>query len=112
MVINLGTNDDLRSNPGYIASFNATYLELVLATSKRYTPRTHFFLAVGPLADTYLNETVWVRDQALARGVPASILDQRGLLVGGAVCCGHPGTKIDAVMAANGTATLRATMGW
>lgn len=58
VVINLRTNDDLQANPGYIPAFNATYLALVLATSKRYTPRAHFFLAVGPLADTYLNKTV------------------------------------------------------
>eukprot|EP00966_Prymnesium_polylepis_P243765 5637452-Prymnesium_polylepis.1 len=53
VVINLGTNDNLYNRPELLPTYNSTYLQLVLNAGKSYGKQTAFFLACGPMDDTY-----------------------------------------------------------
>ena len=116
VVINLGTNDHLGST-AIIESFNSTYEALVVAAAKVYGSDTHFFLACGPMSDSYCAEIDWVIARVTAQGLKASLLDQRGFInsnntYGRACAYGHPGSHIDTAMAQNGSAFIKQTMGW
>ena len=57
----------------------------------------------------------WVIGRANKAGIKAYLLDQRGFEDGkyGKDCAyGHPGSHDDAAMAKNGSAFIKATMGW
>jgi hypothetical protein len=116
VVINLGTNDHLGSRPSSLSmAYKQRYLDLVVAAAKTYGNDAHFFLACGPMATDYCDAVHWVIANANAQGIRAHFLDQRGFEDGkhGPECAyGHPGSQIDAAMAKNGSAFIRATMGW
>ena len=84
-------------------------------TATSYGNNTHFFLACGPMSTDYCNEVNEVIRRATAAGIKAYLLDQRGFDDGryGIDCAyAHPGSQIDAAMAKNGSAFIKATMGW
>ena len=116
VVINLGTNDHLGTKPtDKSAAFTKRYEELVVAASAAYSKDTHFFLACGPMASDYCPEVNAVLASVTAAGIKAHLLDQVGFNDGsfGKLCAyGHPGSQIDAAMAKNGSAFIKATMGW
>ena len=113
MVINLGTNDGLSRRPQNVAEFNSTYLGLALSASQAYGDNVTFFLACGPMDESYCASVQWVIAELTKRGKPAHFLDQRGFLKpSGAACCGHPSADTDMKMAAAGTAFIAETMGW
>ena len=117
VVINLGTNDHLGANTTSEKSkaYMERYEALVAAAAKVYGYSTHFFLACGPMSSDYCSEVTWVIGRAKASGISAHLLDQRGFDDGayGPTCAyGHPGSQIDSAMAKNGSAFIKATMGW
>lgn len=90
-------------------------MELVLAAAKVYGKSTGFFLACGPMTPDYCLEVKAVIATVSAVGVKAYLLDQTLFEDGayGKKCAyGHPGSEIDAAMAKNGSAFIKATMGW
>ena len=114
VVINLGTNDQLHARPELVSSFNATYLELVLAANEAYSMGEDsigptFFLACGPMSSEYCPNVEWIIDQVGLRGVHAVLLNQTGFACS---CCGHPGSVADAAMADAAVALIRSTMHW
>ena len=137
VVINLGTNDYLRSTtPELVSSFNVTYLELVLAANEAYSMGEDsigptFFLACGLMSSDYCPMVEWIIDQVGLRGVHAVLLNQggkrlvnqtgrlvnqTGRLVNqtgfACSCCGHPGSVAHAAMADAAVALIRSTMHW
>lgn len=114
VVINLGTNDKLHIRPQLVDSYQRTYLDIVLSAHSAYGPGTHFFLACGPMDEHYCDSVSWVLDEASARGIDATFLDQRGFLDGsyGEGCCGHPGREVDVAMAESATRVITQAMGW
>lgn len=130
VVIHLGTNDYLRSTtPELVSSFNATYLELVLAAHEAYSMGEDsigptFFLACGLMSSDYCPKVEWIIDQVGLRGVHAVLLNQggkrlvnqTGRLVNqtgfACSCCGHPGSVAHAAMADAAVALIRSTMHW
>ena len=115
VVINLGTNDHLGTKPtAKSAAFTKRYEELVMAAAKVYTS-ARFFLACGPMSSDYCPEVNAVIKSVQASGVKAYLLNQVGFEDGqyGKKCAyGHPGSQVDAAMAKNGSAFIKATMGW
>lgn len=118
VVINLGTNDHLGTKPtNKSAHFSLRYEALVVAAAKAYGKDTRFFLACGPMSSDYCPEVSWVVGRANAVGIKAYLLNQVGFInhdntYGKPCAYGHPGSKIDAAMAKNGSAFIKATMGW
>ena len=114
VVINLGTNDNLEGRPYIVSPYNETYVDLVIAASANYGLDTHFFLACGPMDNSYCDAVEWVIAEVAQHDVKASLLDQRGFLNGdyGEDCCGHPSASIDDAMATGAIETIRATLGW
>ena len=116
VVINLGTNDHLSSRPSSLSTaYKERYAALIVAAAKAYGNATQFFLACGPMATDYCTEVDWVLKSVGAHGVMAHFLDQRGFEDGkhGRSCAyNHPGSQVDAAMAKNGSAFIKATMGW
>ena len=109
VVINLGTNDNLHSRPELTPTFNSTYLQLVLDAGKAYGEQTAFFLACGPMDDTYCDPVQWVITQAKKHGLKAFFLDQRGFDTD---CCGHPCASADKSIAAATAKSIASKMGW
>lgn len=109
VIINLGTNDNLGSRPNLISLYNQTYLNLIKDAAKIYGPNVHFFLACGPMSDSYCDEVNWVIQQSIDLQIKASFLDFRGFLNGtfGESCCGHPGSQIDQAMAKYATTVIK-----
>lgn len=117
VVINLGTNDHLGTNSSTAKSkaYVARYEALVIEASKAYGTATQFFLACGPMSTDYCPEVNSVIESVSAAGVKAHLLDQVGFDSGkyGKDCAyGHPGSQDDAAMARNGSAFIKATLGW
>mmetsp|Transcript_56675 Transcript_56675/g.168271 ORF Transcript_56675/g.168271 Transcript_56675/m.168271 type:complete len:326 (-) Transcript_56675:20-997(-) len=116
VVINLGTNDHLGTQPSDKSeAYKKRYEALVVAAAKAYGDGTRFFLACGPMSSDYCTEVEWVIGRASALGIKAYLLDQRDFEDGryGPDCAyGHPSSRIDAAMAKNGSAFIKATMGW
>ena len=114
VVINLGTNDELQSRPNNIEKYNATYLSLLQQASAEYGSGTIFFLACGPMSESYCDPVDWILDQASVLGIRAKFLDQRGFLDGkhGKSCCGHPSATVDRAMAEAGAAVIGNVTGW
>jgi len=118
VVINLGTNDGLTGGrAAFISSYNQTYEALTVAAATAYGNKTHFFLACGPMSDHYCDEVNWVIAKLTARGLKASLLDQRGFINSNATfgrpCAyGHPGSQIDRAMAKNASAFIKQVMEW
>ena len=114
-VINLGTNDYLWARPELVETYNATYVDLVSAADQAYGPGTvHFFLACGPMDDTYCANVDWIIEEVTSKGIVATLLDQTPFLNGtyGEACCGHPSEAILKVMAESAVAFIKGAMGW
>ena len=97
------------------AAYQKRYEALVVAAAKAYGNSTRFFLACGPMSSDYCPEVEWVIGHVSALGIKAYLLDQRNFEDGryGPDCAyGHPSSRIDAAMAKNGSAFIKATMGW
>lgn len=92
-----------------VASRHLRYLDLVLDAGRTYGAEKTFFLACGPMTDAYCGNVEWVAAAAMAHGVRAFLLDQRGFACD---CCGHPGSKADAQMADRTVAFIKDKMGW
>ena len=114
-MINLEKNDQLWGRPELIETYNATYVDLVSAADEAYGAGTvQFFLACGPMDDTYCTNVDWIIDQVTSKGIMATLLDQTPFLNGtyGEACCGHPSEAIDQAMAEGAIASIKETMGW
>jgi hypothetical protein len=96
-------------------AYKRRYLELVTAAAEAYGNDTGFFLACGPMSTDYCPEVEWVIKEATSAGIKAYLLNQSKFEDGtyGKKCAyGHPGSRDDAAMAKNGSAFVRAAMGW
>lgn len=117
LVINLGSNDFAKGDPG--APFQAAYLKLVTELRAHY-PLAHFFLALGPMlsgtaydqARVYLNAVIAARASAgdtKLRLVEFGIQDAQ---VDGLGCDYHPSLKTHQHMADKLVAAVRAELAW
>ncbi|CAE7037646.1 celE [Symbiodinium natans] len=115
VVINLGTNDHFQW-PVVVPAFNATYLQLLLLAARSYGPKTHFFLACGPMTDAYCDNVFWVIDQAreVLPKLKVSFLDQRPFLNGsfGPRCGYHPSVEVDSAMAEAAIPIIQEALNW
>ena len=111
VVVNLGTNDMLKRRPQNTAKFNATLLALLQSTRSVYGASTHFFLACGPMDESYCDSVQWVVHEL---DVNTHFLDHRGFLNGtwGPACCGHPSARVDAAMASLTISQIQESMNW
>lgn len=114
LVINLGTNDNVWARN---ASYSEIYFDMVLNASKAYGPDLNIFLACGPMEGptiVYCPYVEGVVARAVASGIKAHFLDQRGFLNGtyGSSCCGHPSTRVDEAMSKHGAAFISKVLDW
>lgn len=66
------------------------------------------------MTDKYCGTVQQTIDKAVAMGIKAHFLDQRGFLNGtfGPACCGHPSAQVDAAMGAFTADVISSVLGW
>lgn len=117
VVINLGTNDFSKGDPG--ADFQTAYLKFVSDLRGHY-PSARFFLAVGPMlsGDSYTKATAYLKAVIDARAGTSDknlTLLEFGTQDGnadGLGCDYHPSLKTHQKMADKLVAALKADLGW
>jgi lysophospholipase L1-like esterase len=117
VVINLGTNDFSKGDPG--ADFQAAYLKFVSDLRGHY-PAARFFLAVGPMlsGDSYTKDAAYLKAVITSRanaGDKNLTLLEFGSQDGnadGLGCDYHPSLKTHQKMADKLIAVLKADLGW
>ena len=117
VVINLGTNDFAKGDPG--AAFQAAYLKFVGDLRGHY-PAARFFLALGPMlsSDDYAKAMVYLKAVIATRATAGDAnltLLEFGLQDGnadGLGCDYHPSVKTHQKMADKLQAALKADLGW
>jgi len=117
VVINLGTNDFAKGDPG--APFQAAYLKFVSDLRGHY-PAARFFLALGTMlsADDYAKASTYLKAVIAARATAGDTnltLLEFGIQDGnadGLGCDYHPSLKTHQKMADKLQAALKADLGW
>ena len=117
VVINLGSNDFAKGDPG--AAFQAAYLKFVTELRGHY-PAARFFLGVGPMfgsdefakASTYLKAVIAARASAGDKNLTLLDLGTQDGTADGLGCDYHPSLKTHQKMADKLQAALKADLGW
>jgi lysophospholipase L1-like esterase len=117
VLINLGTNDFAKGDPGM--AFQAKYTEFVAALRAHY-PLARFFLAVGPMlggtastqAAAYLNGVIATRAAAGDENLALLAFETQDAQADGVGCDYHPSLKTHQKMATKLVATLKSDLGW
>jgi hypothetical protein len=111
VVINLGTNDWV-IGPNISANYTRNYLEFIHQAVQHYGTETHFFLACGPMTNSYCPEVHEVINKTQALNYKTHFLDHRNLLNSTNQCCGHPDVVADKTMADRTIETIKTILGW
>jgi len=117
VVINLGSNDFAKGDPG--AAFGTAYLEFVSMLRGHY-PSARFFLALGPMlspqdypkAAAYLNAVISARAKAGDKNLSLLEFGAQDGDADGFGCDFHPSLKTHRKMADKLRAALKADLGW
>ena len=117
VVINLGTNDFAKGDPG--PAFRSAYLKFVGDLRTHY-PSARFFLALGPMlsrddyakAFSYLSAVIAERATAGDENLTLLELGSQDAGADGLGCDYHPSRKTHQKMAAKLQAALEADLGW
>jgi lysophospholipase L1-like esterase len=117
VVINLGTNDFAKGDPG--APFQAAYLKFVSELRSHY-PSARFFLALGPMlgsddygkAMAYLKAVIQERASAGDKNLTLLEFGIQDGAADGLGCDYHPSLKTHQKMADKLQAALAADLGW
>ena len=117
VVINLGSNDFAKGDPG--AAFQSAYLKFVSELRPHY-PAARFFLALGPMlssseyakASTYLKAVIAARASAGDLNLTLLELGLQDSRADGFGCDYHPSLKTHQRMADKLQAALEADLGW
>ena len=117
VVINLGTNDFAKGDPG--VAFQNAYTQFVRELRRHY-PAARFFLAVGPmledaeyrLASAYLRGVLAARAAAGDRNLTLLEFGIQDRAADGLGCDYHPSLKTHQKLADKMTAALRVDLAW
>ncbi|HWZ91414.1 MAG TPA: SGNH/GDSL hydrolase family protein [Polyangiaceae bacterium] len=117
VVINLGTNDFSKADPGMI--FQTTYTTFVTDLRGHY-PKARLFLAVGPMlggdqytaAKGYLNGVIAARASAGDKNLVLLEFGTQDGAQDGLGCDGHPTLATHQKMSVKLVAALKADLGW
>lgn len=117
VVINLGTNDFSKSDPG--AGFQSAYVKFV-SDLRGYYPSARFFLAVGPMlsgdsytkAAAYLKAVIDARSSAGDKNLSVLEFGTQDGNADGLGCDYHPSLKTHQKMADKLIAALKADLAW
>jgi lysophospholipase L1-like esterase len=117
VIINLGSNDFSKGDPGQ--PFLNAY-EAFVADLRTHYANANFFLVIGPLltgndlatARGYLDQVVMARSAAGDKRVKQILVDPQDQSKNGVGCDYHPSVATDDAMGKALAATIKTTMGW